>query len=234
MFNWKSNWKLFAKHPPSSTFLLWWLFRLLFRFSCWWSCCWWWRAASCCCMNAAILFGSLPSSSCCCWGVSCASWGGSGLAAAIAAASCCCARVLEFDRPFGRFGKFGKPGRPLVNPFSPFGRPNGMPIGFGCGRASRWLLVALEEWCGVELLWLFRWSAVCCSFLIWSMLFCCCTELTLADRELHLSFAEFASGSSSMKSSSSSHRFRGLQVILFSFFNRRRAFANQVETCGKK
>lgn len=37
--------------------------------------------------------------------------------------------------------------------------------------------------------------------------------------------------SSPSASSSSSHRFLGDQVILFSFFSRRRAFANQVDTC---
>lgn len=35
---------------------------------------------------------------------------------------------------------------------------------------------------------------------------------------------------SASAASSSSQRFRGDQVILFSFFSRRRAFANQVET----
>ena len=190
---------------------------LLMLFSCW-SCCWWWRAANCCCMNAAILFGSLPKSSC--WGVNCAANCGGNWLAAIAAASCWCASVLEFDRPLDRFG------RPLVNPFNPFdkfGRPNGTT---GCGTSFK--LVALDEECWL-LAWLFGWWADC-SFLICSMLFCCCTELTLADRELHLSFAELANGSSSMKSSSSSQRFLGLQVILFSFFSRLRALANHVET----
>lgn len=37
--------------------------------------------------------------------------------------------------------------------------------------------------------------------------------------------------SSPSASSSSSHRFLGDQVILFSFFSRRRAFANHVDTC---
>ena len=42
--------------------------------------------------------------------------------------------------------------------------------------------------------------------------------------------SQFFSASASA-ASSSSHRFRGDQVILFSFFNRRRALANQVDTC---